>query len=61
MQDLFIAIALALVFEGSYYALAPEKAQAMMRELSTLEPDMLRKAGLLIAIVGVLVIVMIKG
>ncbi len=61
MQDLAVAFALTFVLEGIYYALAPEKAQSMMRELSTLDPEMLRKAGLLIAFIGVIAVVMIKG
>ncbi len=61
MQDLAVAFALTFVLEGIYYALAPEKAQSMMRELSMLDPEMLRKAGLLIAFIGVIAVVMIKG
>ncbi len=61
MQDLAVAFALTFVLEGIYYALAPEKAQSMMRELSTLDPEMLRKAGLLIAFIGVIAVVMIRG
>lgn len=61
MQDLAVAFALTFVLEGIYYALAPEKAQSMMRELSALDPEMLRKAGLLIAFIGVIAVVMIRG
>ena len=61
MQDLVIACLMALVIEGIYYALAPEKAQEAMRMLCRLDPAVLRKAGLLIAIIGVMIITMIKG
>lgn len=61
MQDLIVACMMAFVIEGIYYALAPEKAQEAMRKLSQIEPDMLRKAGIIVAIVGVMVITVIKG
>lgn len=60
MHDLAVALALVFVIEGIYYSLAPEKAQSMMRELSSLPPEMLRKAGLIIAIVGVIWISFLK-
>lgn len=61
MQDLAVAFALTFVIEGIFYALAPEKAQAMMRELIGLDPETLRKAGLLIALIGVVFVVMLRG
>ncbi|MBR1778197.1 MAG: DUF2065 domain-containing protein [Alphaproteobacteria bacterium] len=61
MQDLLVACIMALVIEGIYYALAPQKAQEAMRMLAQLEPAVLRRAGLLIAIIGVMIITMIKG
>ena len=61
MQDLIIACIMAFVIEGIYYALFPEKAQEMMRIISEMEPDVLRKAGIAAAIVGVIIIAMIKG
>lgn len=61
MQDLAVAFALTFVIEGIFYALAPEKAQGMMRELSSLEPEMLRKAGLIIAFIGVIFVLIIRG
>lgn len=61
MQDLVVACLMAFVIEGIYYALAPEKAQEAMRKLSQIEPDMLRKAGIIVAIIGVMMITIIKG
>ncbi len=61
MQDLAVAFALTFVIEGIFYALAPERAQAMMRELINLDPDMLRKAGLIVAFIGVIFIVILRG
>ena len=60
MQDLVVACLMAFVIEGIYYALAPEKAQEAMRKLSQIEPDMLRKAGIIVAIIGVMMITIIK-
>ena len=61
MQDLIVACLMAFVIEGIYYAVAPQKAQEAMRMMSELEPDVLRKAGLIAAIIGVMVITIIKG
>lgn len=61
MQDLAIALALSFVLEGVFYALAPEKVQSYMREIIQMPPDVLRKAGLLVAAIGVACVLMIKG
>lgn len=60
MRDLIVAFFLTFVLEGLYYAIAPEKVQAIMRELVKLDPDMLRKTGLLIAAIGVAAVVFIR-
>ncbi|MBR4126387.1 MAG: DUF2065 domain-containing protein [Alphaproteobacteria bacterium] len=61
MRDLIVACMMAFVIEGVYYALMPEKAQEAMRKLSEIDPDLLRKAGVLVAVFGVMIITMIKG
>ena len=61
MRDLIVACLMAFVLEGIYYALMPEKAQEAMRKMAEIEPEILRKAGILIAIVAVMLITMIKG
>ena len=61
MQDLAVAFSLTFFIEGIFYALAPEKVQAMMRELIALDPETLRKAGLLVALIGVIFVVMLRG
>ncbi len=61
MQDLIVACLMAFVIEGIYYALMPEKAQEAMRKMAEVEPEILRKAGILVAIVAVMLITMIKG
>lgn len=60
MRDLAVAFALVFVMEGLYYAIAPEKAQAMMRELTNLPPELLRKAGLIVATIGVIWIMLLR-
>ena len=61
MQDLIVACLMTLVIEGIYYALMPEKAQEAMRKLSEIEPEILRNAGILVAVAAAIVITMIKG
>ena len=60
MKDLIVACLMAFVIEGGYYALMPEKAQEAMRKMADVEPEILRKAGILVAIVAVMLITMIK-
>lgn len=60
MQDLLVAIGMAFVLEGLFYASAPEKAQDMMRELIALPPEVLRKAGLIVAAIAVVAIILIR-
>ena len=60
MKDLIVACLMAFVIEGVYYALMPEKAQEAMRKMADVEPEILRKAGVLVAIVAVMLITMIK-
>lgn len=60
MKDLAAAFALVFVMEGLFYAIAPEKAQAMMKELIALPPELLRKAGLIVAAIGVIWIILIR-
>lgn len=61
MRDLIVACVMAFVIEGIYYAVAPRRAQEAMRMMSEIEPEMLRKAGLVAAIIGVMIITIIKG
>lgn len=61
MQDLAVAFALTFVIEGIFYALSPEKAQDVMRELIDMDPELLRKAGLLIAMIGLIFVIMLRG
>ena len=61
MRDLIVACLMAFVLEGIYYALMPEKAQEAMRKMAEIEPEILRRAGILIAIVAAMLITMIKG
>lgn len=60
MQDLAAAFALALVIEGLFYALAPSAAQKMMARMQSMLPEQLRRAGLLVAAAGVVLITLLR-
>lgn len=60
MRDFAVAFFLTFVIEGLYYAVFPEKAQKTMRDLLDMPPEMLRKAGLLLAVIGVLFVSVIR-
>lgn len=60
MRDFLTAIALALVLEGLAYALFPQGMKAMMTQVLEAPPAWLRAAGLLAAIVGVLLVALLR-
>ncbi len=51
-----VAFGLFLAFEGLTYALVPYRARAMAARIATTDPDVLRRAGLLVAALGAVVI-----
>ena len=61
MEDFITALGLAIALEGIAYALFPEGMKAMMAQMQTQSPTILRIAGLVAAITGVLVIWLIRG
>lgn len=60
MEDLFTALGLVLVIEGALYALFPEGMQRMMAQTLKLPPALLRRAGLGAAVVGFVVVWLIR-
>lgn len=60
MTDLLQAIALAMIIEGLYYALAPEKAQAAMRRMASVPPSVLCTAGVILALFGTGCVVLLR-
>ena len=61
MDDFITALGLAIALEGIAYALFPEGMKAMMAQMQTQPPAILRTVGLVAAITGVLVIWLIRG
>lgn len=61
MSDLVSAIGLVLVLEGAMYALAPATMRDMLSRLATTPDDVLRTAGLVAAVAGVLVVWIVRA
>ena len=61
MTDLLVALGLVLVIEGALYALFPGGMQRMMAQMQTVAPSTLRATGLVGAIVGVVVVWLVRG
>ena len=61
MADFATALALVLVIEGLLYALFPEAMQRMMRVALEAPPNVLRNGGLAAAILGFIVVWLIRG
>ena len=60
MGEMLQAVAAAIVIEGLYYALSPEKAQEAMRRLSSVPPSVLSTAGMIMALFGTVCIVLLR-
>jgi len=61
MEDFVTAIGLVLVIEGALYALFPEGMQNMMAQALEMQPAFLRKTGLAVAVVGFIVVWLMRG
>ena len=61
MADFATALALVLVLEGLLYALFPEAMQRMMRIALEAPSTVLRNGGLAAAILGFIVVWLIRG
>ncbi len=61
MADFATALALILVIEGLLYALFPEAMQRMMRVAIEASPSVMRNGGLAAAILGFVVVWLIRG
>jgi len=61
MTDFLVALALILVIEGAVYALFPEGMKRLMMRVIDEPPATLRMIGLGAAVVGVLVVWMVRG
>ena len=61
LSELAVAVALVFVIEGVLYALFPEAMQRMMQQVITLSPQSLRTAGVFSAILGVVLVWLLKN
>ena len=61
MKDLFTALALILVIEGVLYALFPDGMKRLIAVALDIPPATLRRAGLVSAVVGVVLVGLLRG
>ncbi len=61
MSDLAVAIGLLLALEGSLYALFPGGMKQVMRQALDIPVGSLRTGGLIAALVGVLVVWLVRA
>lgn len=61
MLDFLTAVALILVIEGAVYALFPDAMKRLMAQVLTLPDGSLRWAGLAAAVLGIVLVWLIRG
>ena len=61
MKELIIAFGLFLFIEGILYAIFPSKMKNMLRKLEVIKDSQLRSGGLIFAIIGFVIIYLIKN
>ena len=61
MTDFLVALALILVIEGAVYALFPEGMKRLMMRVIDEPPATLRAVGLAAAVIGVVVVWLVRG
>lgn len=61
MSDLIIAVGIALVLEGIFYAAFPEAVRRHMKTILEAPPSYLRKMGLIAIFLGLGIVWLIKG
>lgn len=61
LQELATALALILVIEGVIYSLFPNAMKRMLEHVATVSPQSLRIGGLFFAILGVLIVWLLRG
>ena len=60
MKELIIAFGLFLFIEGILYAIFPSKMKSMLKKLNEINDNQLRKGGLAFAILGFIIIWLMK-
>ena len=61
MKELIIAFGLFLFIEGILYAIFPAKMKNMLKKLELISNNQLRLGGLIFAIIGFVIIYLIKN
>ena len=61
MNELVIAFGLLLFIEGILYALFPAKMKSMLKRLELVKDSQLRSGGLIFAVIGFVIIYLIKS
>ena len=60
MRELVVAFGLFLFIEGILYALFPAKMKSMLKKLELVKDSQLRSGGLIFALIGFIIIYLIK-
>ena len=61
MNELVIAFGLFLFIEGILYALFPAKMKTMLKKLELIKDSQLRSGGLIFAVIGFVIVYLIKS
>ena len=61
MNELVIAFGLFLFIEGILYALFPAKMKTMFKKLELVKDSQLRSGGLIFAVIGFVIVYLIKS
>ena len=61
MNELVIAFGLFLFIEGILYALFPAKMKSMLKNLEIVKDSQLRLGGLIFAVIGFVIVYLIKS
>ena len=61
MNELVIAFGLFLFIEGILYALFPAKMKSMLKKLELVKNSQLRLGGLIFAVIGFVIVYLIKS
>ena len=61
MNEFFVAIGLLFVIEGLLYSLFPDQMKGMMQKMKDLPSNSLRTGGLFFALIGVIIVWIIKS
>ena len=61
MKELIIAFGLFLFIEGILYAIFPSKMKNMLKKLELIKDNQLRIGGIIFAIIGFIIIYLVKN